>query len=151
MPIEPLPRSAIFCRQWNSTVSLRGYAADTAPTHRGHPMGLILVIVVVLLLFGGGVGYWGYNRGYYGGRGHGLIWLILVILVLVVLFGGPHYGGAIFICGTVPAGGLRSAELPRPPGREPERNRNDERRTAVPVLFGFILGVIVTIAGAYTY
>jgi hypothetical protein len=58
-------------------------------------MGLILLVVVLLLLFGGAGGYWGYNRGYYGGRGHGLVWLVVVVLVLAVLFGGPHYGGPV--------------------------------------------------------
>jgi hypothetical protein len=53
-------------------------------------MGLILLIVVLVLLFGGGGGYWGYSRGYYGGRGHSLVWLVVVIVVLVVLFG--HHG-----------------------------------------------------------
>jgi hypothetical protein len=37
-------------------------------------------------------GYYGYSRGYYGGRGHGLIWLIVIIVILMLLFGGGHFG-----------------------------------------------------------
>jgi hypothetical protein len=88
-------KTAIFLRQWNSSVSLRVDTADIESTFRGYIMGLLLLIVVVILLFGGGGGYWGYNRGYYGGRSHGLIWLVVVVLVLVVLFSGSHYGGQI--------------------------------------------------------
>jgi len=57
-----------------------------------YAMSLLLLIVILILLFGGVGGYWGYSRGYYGGRGHGLIWVLLLIVVLVVLFGGGHYG-----------------------------------------------------------
>jgi hypothetical protein len=61
----------------------------------GDVMSLLLIIVVLVLLFGGGGSYYGYNRGYYGGRGHGLIWLIVIVVVLVLLFGGGHFGGRV--------------------------------------------------------
>jgi hypothetical protein len=54
-------------------------------------MGLILILVILFLLFGGG-GYYGYRRGYYGGRGYGLVWLVLIVLVLASVIGGPRWG-----------------------------------------------------------
>jgi hypothetical protein len=55
-------------------------------------MGLLLIIVILLLIFGGGGGFYGYRRGYYGGRGHSLVWILLIVIVLIVLFGGRHMG-----------------------------------------------------------
>jgi hypothetical protein len=56
-------------------------------------MTLLLLIIILILLFGGGGGYYGYRRGYYGGRGHSLIWLIVLIVLLVLLFG--HSGARV--------------------------------------------------------
>jgi hypothetical protein len=38
-------------------------------------MTLIIIIVVLVLIFGGG-GFYGHRQGYYGGRGHSLIWIV---------------------------------------------------------------------------
>jgi hypothetical protein len=54
------------------------------------PMTLILLLIILLLVLGGGGGYYGYRRGYYRGRGHGLIWLIVFVLIVVLLFNGGH-------------------------------------------------------------
>jgi hypothetical protein len=73
--------------------SFRNVSESRKTLIRDWIMGLILLIVVLVILFGGGGGYWGYSRGYYGGGGHGLIWLLVLIVVLVVLFG--HHGATI--------------------------------------------------------
>jgi hypothetical protein len=53
-------------------------------------MTLIIIIVVLVLVFGGG-GLYGHRQGYYGGRGHSLIWIVLLLVVLYLLFGhGGH-------------------------------------------------------------
>ena len=44
---------------------------------------------------GGGYGWrrgYGYRRGYYGGGGHGLIWLVVIVVIVVLLFNGGHFG-----------------------------------------------------------
>jgi hypothetical protein len=88
------PRNATrgkFASQPGTQISLANLAMRSLQQSLGHAMSLLLLIVILVLLFGGGGGYWGYSRGYYGGRGHGLIWFVLVIIILVVLFGGGHY------------------------------------------------------------
>jgi hypothetical protein len=55
-------------------------------------MSLIILIIILLLLFGGGGGYYGYRSGYYGGRGHSLIWVLVVIVILVLLLGHGGFG-----------------------------------------------------------
>jgi hypothetical protein len=58
-------------------------------------MTLILVILILVLLFGGG--FFGYNRGYYGGRSFGgLLGFLVVLFILYLLFGGGlHLGGGV--------------------------------------------------------
>ena len=44
-------------------------------------------MIVLVVLFGGG-GFYGYNRGYYGGRGYGGgLGLLLLLLILFLIFG----------------------------------------------------------------
>jgi hypothetical protein len=57
---------------------------------------LLLIIILLLLIFGLPGGYYGYRRGYYGGRhyGFGLVGLLILLAVLWLLFGGgfgPHH------------------------------------------------------------
>ena len=50
-------------------------------------MNLLLLLIILFVLFGGG-GYYGYGRGYYGGRHFGGgMGLLLLIIVLVLVFG----------------------------------------------------------------
>ena len=52
-------------------------------------MSTILIIIVLLVLFGGGVGFYGRNQGWYGNGGFGgIIGLVLVIALILYLLGG---------------------------------------------------------------
>ena len=65
----------------------------SAAFQKGIPMTIIPLIIVLFLLFGGG-GYYGYNRGYYGGRGFGGgLGLLVLLLILFTVFGGGLRSG----------------------------------------------------------
>ena len=58
---------------------------------KGWSMSLVLLVIILVVLFGSG-GFYGYNRGFHGGRSYGGgLGLLVLLLVLFLIFGQGRY------------------------------------------------------------